>query len=102
MKTSAPVVLQRTKREDSRVTVTVMATDAHWLVTYAGQACNIVTRKQPGLLSIYVKNGWPTRKHAENLARKMNLLFETDLFQAECVVGSNGKDDPSSLLKSID
>lgn len=89
MKTCAPVVLQRTRTEDSTVTVTVMATAAHWLVTYDDQACNIMTRKWPQDLSIYVKNGWPTRKHAENLARKMNLLFETDLFRAVCVVGSN-------------
>jgi hypothetical protein len=81
MKQSQPVIYSTVRNADSGVTVKIMSSPGFWIVVHDSTAINIMTQKTSWGRSIYVKNGFPNAKHAENLAKKLNRDFDTDLFR---------------------
>jgi hypothetical protein len=65
-------------------------TEGFWVVTYAGQPINILTRNtSPEIVYSgmkYLRNGFPHKGHAVVLARKLNQMFNTDQYQVVKVI----------------
>lgn len=81
MKQAQPVIYSTTRNTESGVQVKVMSSPGFWIVLHDGAAINIMTQKTLWGRSIYVKNGFANKKHAENLAEKLNRDFDCDLFR---------------------
>ena len=60
--------------------------EGHWVVVYDNQPINIVRDYYYGDRKKYTRNGFAHPGHAENLARKLNRQFSTDLFSVRKII----------------
>lgn len=80
MRKKPKIVLEKTNK--NYVTEEILSSDSIYVVVYDGKPFNykITNKLADGFVPKYKKTMFPNPGHANNLARKLNKSFKTNLF----------------------
>lgn len=78
--------------EDGVHTLEIIGTEKQWALTYQGQLCGVIKLHMVSTPK-YPRTIFQTRAPAENLAKKLNKIFDTTLFG----VAELGVNDPAPV-----
>lgn len=84
MRPSSQVLLENHTTDFYMTQVTAAA--EWWVVCYQGKPCQLKQISHHVDRTKYIRNGSPHRATTQNLAQKLNLMFDTDLFVATKVM----------------